>query len=115
MLHDLAIGYTTNIQDVLCIIRAGIVPMQFAREGARVDVVEINPAAVPVAEKFFDLNPTQINLTFDDGRHFVNRSTKHYDAITLMFSLATPHPCTCFRARHSPRCGICSNPVACWS
>ena len=36
----------------------GIVPMQFANEGAKVDAVEINPAVVPVAEEFFDFDST---------------------------------------------------------
>ena len=45
MLHRLARAYTTNLHDVLCIgLGVGIVPMEFARDGARVDVVEINPA-----------------------------------------------------------------------
>jgi spermidine synthase len=61
----------------------GIVPMKFAREGVRVDVVEINPAVVPLAERFFDLDPARLNLTIDDGRHFVNRCTRQYDAIIL--------------------------------
>jgi 2-polyprenyl-3-methyl-5-hydroxy-6-metoxy-1,4-benzoquinol methylase len=44
--------------DVLCIgLGVGIVPMQFANQGARVDVVEINPAVVPLAQRHFDLNP----------------------------------------------------------
>lgn len=84
MLHILARGYTTNIEDVLCIgLGMGIAPMKFAQEGARVDVVEINPAVVPVAEQFFNLEPGRFKLTIDDGRHFVNRCGKHYDAIIL--------------------------------
>src|ERR1051326_5726150 len=44
VLAGLARAYTTNINDVLCIgLGVGIVPMDFARHGARVDVVEINP------------------------------------------------------------------------
>ena len=82
MLHGLARGYTTQTADVLCIgLGVGIVPMKFMREGARVDVVEINPAAVPVAKQFFDLEPARLKLTIDDGRHFVNRGVKRYDAI----------------------------------
>lgn len=84
MLHALARGYRTNIEDVLAIgLGVGIVPMQFAREGARVDVVEINPAIVPVAEKYFGLEPARLSLTIGDGRAFVNRNTKQYDALIL--------------------------------
>jgi spermidine synthase len=85
MLHDLARGYNTNIHDVLCLgLGVGIVPMSFAREGARVDAVEINPAVLPLAEKFFDFDPNKVNVTFDDARHFLNKAaSQHYDAIIL--------------------------------
>jgi spermidine synthase len=93
MLHGLARGYTTKTEDVLCIgLGVGIVPMKFAREGTRVDVVEINPAVVPVAEQFFDLEPARLKLTIDDGRHFVNRGAKRYDAIILDAFLGDSSP-----------------------
>jgi len=84
MLHGLAQAYTPHIDDVLCIgMGVGVVPMEFARDGARVDVVEINPAVVPLAEKFFDLQPKRLNISIGDGRYFVNRSAKQYDAVIL--------------------------------
>src|ERR1041385_5424165 len=84
LLSGLARAYTTNISDVLCIgLGVGIVPMDFARQGARVDVVEINPAVVPVGTRFFDLQTNQIHLTIGDGRHFLNRCRKQYDAVLL--------------------------------
>ena len=93
MLHDLARGYRTNLDDVLCIgLGVGIVPMQFAREGIRVDVAEINPAVVPVARRFFDLDPAMLQITIDDGRHFVNRSAKRYDAIVVDAFLGDSSP-----------------------
>lgn len=93
MLHELARGYRTNLTDVLCIgLGVGIVPMQFAREDVRVDVVEINPAVVPLAQRYFDLEPERLQITIDDGRHFVNRSTKRYDAIVLDAFLGDSSP-----------------------
>jgi spermidine synthase len=84
MLSGLARVYTTNISDVLCIgLGIGIVPMDFASQGAQVDVVEINPAVVPVATRFFDLQTNKIQLTIDDGRHYLNRCHKKYDSIIL--------------------------------
>jgi spermidine synthase len=84
MLHGLARAYAPRVDEVLCIgMGIGIVPMDFAREGAKVDVVEINPAVVPVAEKFFNFDRTKVNLHFGDGRYFVNRSAKQYDAVIL--------------------------------
>lgn len=84
MLHGLARSYTTNVNDVLCIgMGVGIVPMQFAKEGARVDVVEINPAVVPVAEKYFGFDPQAVNLAIGDGRHFVMTTTNRYHTVIL--------------------------------
>ena len=92
-LSGLARAYTTNINDVLCIgLGVGIVPMEFGRQGARVDVVEINPAVVPVAVRFFDLQTNKINLTLDDGRHFLNRCRKQYDAVILDAFLGDSSP-----------------------
>ncbi|MEK7707788.1 MAG: fused MFS/spermidine synthase [Verrucomicrobiota bacterium] len=93
MLHELARGYRTNLQDVLCIgLGVGIVPMQFAREGARVQAVEINPAVVPLAQRFFGLETNRLQLALDDGRHFVNRCTNQYDAIVLDAFLGDSSP-----------------------
>ena len=92
-LHDFARAYTTNITDVLCIgMGVGIVPMEFAREGVRVDVVEINEAVVPVAKKFFNLKPEQLHIVIGDGRYFVNRSQKKYDAVVLDAFLGDSNP-----------------------
>jgi spermidine synthase len=92
-LSGLARAYTTNINDVLCIgLGVGIVPMELARQGARVDVVEINPAVVPVAVRFFDLETNRINLTLGDGRPFLNRCRKQYDVVVLDAFLGDSSP-----------------------
>jgi spermidine synthase len=84
LLHDLAQAYTTNVADVLVIgLGIGLVPMQFAREGANVDAVEINPAMVPLARRYFNYQPERINLTLGDGRQFVNATRNRYDAIIV--------------------------------
>jgi spermidine synthase len=93
MLAGLARTYTSNINDVLCIgLGVGIVPMEFARNGAQVDVVEINPAMVPVALEFFDLEPDLLEISLDDGRHFLNRCRKQYDVIVLDAFLGDSSP-----------------------
>jgi len=84
MLHDLAQGYSRKVQDVLCIgLGVGIVPMRFAKEGVRVDAVEINPDVVPLATKYFGFDPAKVNLTIGDGRYFLNSTPRQYDAIVL--------------------------------
>ena len=93
LLAGLGRAYTTNVQDVLCIgLGVGIVPMDFARGGARVDVVEINPAVVPLAQRFFGLETNRIRLTIDDGRHYLNRCRELYDVIVLDAFLGDSSP-----------------------
>lgn len=93
MLSGLARVYTPRIDDVLCIgLGAGIVPMEFAREGARVDVAEINPSILPVATEFFGVDPTKFNLFIGDGRQFLNRCTRQYDVVVLDVFLGDSSP-----------------------
>jgi spermidine synthase len=93
LLSGLARAYTTNISDVLCIgLGVGIVPMDFTRHAVKVDVVEINPAVVPVAVKFFDLQTNLIHLTIDDARHYLNRCRKQYDVVVLDAFLGDSSP-----------------------
>lgn len=84
MLHQLARCYTPKVSDALCIgMGVGIVPMQLAREGANVEVVEINPAMVPLAERYFDFERARVRLVIDDGRHFLNIAPRQYDTVLL--------------------------------
>lgn len=93
MLHGLARAYTPGIERVLCIgLGVGIVPSQFASEGASVDVVEINPAVVTVGREFFGCHPEQFRLSIGDGRQFVNAATNRYDAIILDAFLGDSSP-----------------------
>jgi spermidine synthase len=93
MLHGLARMYAPRTDQVLCIgLGVGIAPMQFAREGARVEVVEINPAVVPLAKEFFDLEPDKLTIHYGDGRHFLNRTRNVYDAVLLDAFLGESSP-----------------------
>jgi spermidine synthase len=93
MLHGLARAYTPRITDALCIgLGVGIVPSALARDGVRVDVVEINPAVLPVGVKFFNLEPQKLNIHLGDGRYFVSRCQKQYDTIILDAFLGDSSP-----------------------
>lgn len=84
MLHGLARAYTRQTEEVLCIgLGVGVVAMDFAREGARVEAVEINPAVVPLAERYFNLEPDRIRIAFGDGRQFLCHNERRYEAIIL--------------------------------
>lgn len=93
LLYGLAKAYTPALNDVLCIgLGVGIVPRQFAQDGVRVDVVEINPAVVPVACRYFDLDPRRMNIIIADGRYVLNRTTNRYDAVVLDAFLGDSSP-----------------------
>lgn len=93
LLHGLAHTYTPSISNVLCIgLGVGVVPMEFAREGAHVDVVEINPAIVPLATKYFNLEPARLNIIYGDGRYYLNKCKKKYDTINLDAFLGDSSP-----------------------
>ncbi len=93
MLSGLARVYASNVNDVLCIgLGVGITPMDFARGGATVDVIEINPAVVPVAQQWFGLEPDKLRITIGDGRPYLNRCQKTYDAVALDAFLGESSP-----------------------
>jgi spermidine synthase len=84
ILYLLGRGYTPHIDHVLCIgMGVGIMPMQFARDGAEVDAVEINPAVVPLATRHFDLDTNRVRVVVGDGRYYLNECTKKYDTVIL--------------------------------
>ncbi|MGH9362273.1 MAG: fused MFS/spermidine synthase, partial [Thermoanaerobaculia bacterium] len=93
MLHGLARAYTPKIDDALCIgLGVGIVPMELASEGVRVDVVEINPRVIPLATRFFDLDPSRLTIALGDGRRFIHSVHKQYDTIVLDAFLGDSSP-----------------------
>ena len=93
MLHLLPKAYTPEIHDVLCIgLGVGIAPMHFANDGAKVDVIEINPAVLHVATNWFNCDPTKLNINIGDGRQFINACTKSYDVVVLDAFLGDSSP-----------------------
>jgi spermidine synthase len=92
-LHDLALAYTPRVEKALCIgLGVGIVPSQLAREGVQVDVVEINPAVVPVAVHHFDCETNRLHLVIGDGRYFINECTNRYDTVIVDAFLGDSSP-----------------------
>ena len=93
LLHGLARAYTRKVEAALCIgLGVGIVPRELLHDGARVDVVEINPAVVPVAKNFFDCPVEKLNLTIGDGRQFINNCGQKYYAVILDAFLGDSSP-----------------------
>ena len=52
-------------------------------EVEKIDIVEINPELVEIAEKYFDFQESGTKINFQDGRVFVRNSTEKYDLIIL--------------------------------
>jgi spermidine synthase len=92
-LYHLSRGYTPQVQQALCIgLGVGIVPRLLAADGVKVEVVEINPTVVPLAQRWFDFDPTSVRLVIDDARHFLRVATNRYDTIQLDAFLGDSSP-----------------------
>jgi len=84
MLHGLSVAYAPHATNILCIgMGIGIVPMQLAQAGVQVEVVEINPAVIPLAQQFFDFKPEAVRIHVGDGRYFLQTATNRYDVVVL--------------------------------
>lgn len=82
--HGLARAYHTNITSVLVVgMGVGFVPTAFAKDGAQVTAVEINPEYVDLGRKHFFLDTNLFQIVIGDGRHFLHRTTNRYDAVIL--------------------------------
>lgn len=93
LLSALAWAYNPRLENALCIgMGVGIVPMEMAREGVKMDVVEINPQVLPLATNHFDFEPARVTLHFQDGRYFLGQTTNRYDAILLDAFLGDSSP-----------------------
>ncbi len=85
MLEILSESYTPAPKRALCLgMGMGIVPMALAKKGIDVDVVEINPAMVEPAERFFDCDTKKFHLTIGDARTFLNDAKpESYDTVIM--------------------------------
>ncbi|MGE4182924.1 MAG: fused MFS/spermidine synthase [Limisphaerales bacterium] len=92
-LVELSKGYTPDLKRALCIgMGVGIAPRHLAGDGIAVDVVEINPRVVPLAQRWFDFDPSRVNLFLDDARHFLRVATNRYDTVQLDAFLGDSSP-----------------------
>jgi spermidine synthase len=61
---------------------AGLVPNLLERKGIRTDVVDIDPAVLDFADRYFDLQVSGRKVV-QDARYFLQSSTESYDLIVL--------------------------------
>ncbi|MEK7483944.1 MAG: fused MFS/spermidine synthase [Planctomycetota bacterium] len=86
-------------KSALCIGVAGGVFIKFLLQmGFEVDAVEIDPSFVAIAHDYFEVpQSSQLHFFIEDGRTFLERTSKEYDVIFLdAFTNYTvpPHLCT---------------------
>jgi spermidine synthase len=85
--YDLAAHFAPNFKTALMIGAGGYsYPKHFLETypEATLDVVEIDPALADIAKKFFFLkDDPRLTIYNEDGRLFLNRSTKKYDAVLI--------------------------------
>ena len=83
--YDLFDAYIKDSKDTLIIGGAAYTyPMHFLDKyiDKNIDVVEIDPMMTEVAKKYFGLTENErLGIYHQDGRSFINKNTKKYDAI----------------------------------
>ena len=83
-LEALAYAYRPGMRSALVLgLGAGIVPMQLARRGVAVDVVEIDPASLHLAQRYFGFDPRRARVHHTDARAFVRRCPQRYDVVVV--------------------------------
>lgn len=83
-LEALAYAYRPDLRSALVLgLGAGIVPMQLARRGAAVDVVEIDPVSLRVARDFFGFDPAHARVHHADARTFLRSCTRRFDVVVV--------------------------------
>jgi spermidine synthase len=84
---DLAFLFNPNIRRVLVIgLGGGTVPKRFVRDYPQVtvDAVEIDPAVIRIAQRYFDVKPgARLRIHEADGRRFLRRTKQQWDMILL--------------------------------
>lgn len=79
--------FAPEIRRILVIgLGAGSVPKRFWRDhpNAQIDVVELDPAVVDVAKRFFEVKEdARLRITVQDGRIFLRGSDQKYDLIVM--------------------------------
>ncbi len=83
-LEALAYAYRPGLRSALVLgLGAGVVPLQLARRGAAVGVVEIDPASLRVAREFFGFDPRAARVHHADARTFLRECPRRFDVVVV--------------------------------
>jgi hypothetical protein len=89
--------------------------------GSTIDVVEIDPELKAISEQYFHYkNPKNVNLIFDDARHYAQTTAQLYDMVivdvygdtSIPFSLITKEFSDALHARVAPTGTVAVNVIA---
>ncbi len=83
----------------------GIVPTKLNNRGFKVDVVEIDPSTLKIAESFFQFKKKDMNFFFEDARTFIKNCPRKYNLIIidLFFADGVPEHLTTVEFYHDLR------------
>lgn len=83
-LKALARAYRPDLRSALVLgLGAGIVPMQLAREGVAVEAVEIDPASLAAASRYFGFDGALVRVHLADARTHLKRCGRRYDVVVV--------------------------------
>lgn len=92
-LEGLAYAYRPRIGSALVLgLGAGVVPRRLAGRGVAVEAVEIDPASLAAARRFFDFDTGRVRVHLEDARTYLRRCSRHYDVVIvdLFYGDGTP-------------------------
>jgi predicted membrane-bound spermidine synthase len=75
-------SFPKNAKALLIGLGGGSVAKVLSKKGFKVEACELDERIANVAHKFFHLN-NKVNITIDDGRHFIRNCKKKYDIIVM--------------------------------
>jgi len=81
-----ALAYTYHPRPASALVLglgAGIVPMRFAAQGIAVEAVEIDPASLAAATRYFGFDATRVRVHLADARTQLKRCARGYDVIVV--------------------------------
>lgn len=83
-LEALAMAYRPQAREALALgLGAGMVPAKLAGRGVNTEIVEIDPASIHAARRFFALDEKKTPVHQTDARTFVQHCPRRYDVIIV--------------------------------
>lgn len=83
-LEALAYAFRPQMRSALVLgLGAGVVPMRLASRGVAVDAVEIDPASLTAATRYFGFDASRVRVQLGDARTQLKRCARPYDVVVV--------------------------------